>query len=389
LSDPGTSNSRKRRIASAVLAAVFAHGFWERRSTADDSGDAAPLAAAAPEETLESEAPYRLHFVPMGLASYFPETSGLFAAVGYVYGKLGEDPGLRNSSATLVAAYTLRKQLILSASSNLFLLENRLFVTSELTFLHFPNYFYGIGNNTRLSSQEDFDSRSLLARVRPMFSVADHAYIGPALQMTQLDMLSTKPGGLLATGGVLGAGGGRDLALGLSMRYDTRDIPTSASRGVFLQADALFSSKATGSDYNFQSYTFDFREFFPTWHDQVLALQEYAKLENGSPPFFMLAQLGGLSLLRGHYQGRYSDKDLLAAQAEYRVPLFWRIGAVAFAGLGEVAPNLGAFRADALKFSLGGGLRIMLDKKSRVNLRLDGAWGGDEHGFYFSIDEAF
>lgn len=93
--------------------------------------------------------------------------------------------------------------------------------------------------------------------------------------------------------------------------------------------------------------------------------------------------------MRGYHEGRYMDKQYLAAQAEYRAPLFWRIGTVAFAGLGEVAPSLDAFEINRIKPSYGLGMRVVINKAERVNIRLDYGWGKDTSGFYLEITEAF
>ena len=93
--------------------------------------------------------------------------------------------------------------------------------------------------------------------------------------------------------------------------------------------------------------------------------------------------------MRGYYEGRYRDRQYLAGQAEYRFPLWWRIGGAAFAGMGDVAPDLGSFTFSSLKPSYGLGLRFMINKEEKVNIRLDYAWGKETSGFYLEITEAF
>ena len=75
-------------------------------------------------------------------------------------------------------------------------------------------------------------------------------------------------------------------------------------------------------------------------------------------------------------------------QVEYRLPLFWRIGAVAFGGAGVVAPSVSAFDRAKVYASGGGGLRFAPSKKAPVNIRLDVAYG-DEPRFYLDVGESF
>jgi outer membrane translocation and assembly module TamA len=93
--------------------------------------------------------------------------------------------------------------------------------------------------------------------------------------------------------------------------------------------------------------------------------------------------------MRGHYQGRYRDRQMVAAQAEYRVPVWWRLGVVGFAGVGQVARDVDDFHFGALHVSAGGGLRFLVSRSKRVNARGDVAWGEDDFGVYVALGEAF
>jgi hypothetical protein len=121
----------------------------------------------------------------------------------------------------------------------------------------------------------------------------------------------------------------------------------------------------------------------------VLGLHGHLRSTNGDVPFQLLPRLGGQDIMRGTYQGRYRDRHLLAAQAEYRVELWRRIGVVAFVGAGQVADRLGAVALDDLHYSLGGGLRVMIDQRERMNLRLDLGRGRGASGTYISAGESF
>ena len=73
-----------------------------------------------------------------------------------------------------------------------------------------------------------------------------------------------------------------------------------------------------------------------------------ARIAGGQTPFYRLPALGGQNMLRGYYEGRYRDELYLASQVEYRTRLWRRIGAVAFAALGDVGPNLRDFGSGSL-----------------------------------------
>ncbi len=51
--------------------------------------------------------------------------------------------------------------------------------------------------------------------------------------------------------------------------------------------------------------------------------------------------MGGDIRMRGYYEGRYTDLDMMVAQVELRQRIWRRIGAVVWAGAGNVSPLFG------------------------------------------------
>lgn len=94
--------------------------------------------------------------------------------------------------------------------------------------------------------------------------------------------------------------------------------------------------------------------------------------------------------MRGHYEGRYRDIDMLVTQAEYRVvPVWWRFGLVGFVGFGDVSDRLVHFRLDDTKYSVGWGIRYVLNRDEGITIRLDVGYCDDQSGVYLNILEAF
>jgi hypothetical protein len=84
---------------------------------------------------------------------------------------------------------------------------------------------------------------------------------------------------------------------------------------------------------------------------------------------------------------------MLGTQLEYRLVLPWRLGLVAFGGVGGVIPGgdqpLQLAQNSHFLPSGGAGLRFMLSKKYHVNLRADIAQGVNGHTFGMGVGEAF
>jgi outer membrane protein assembly factor BamA len=134
---------------------------------------------------------------------------------------------------------------------------------------------------------------------------------------------------------------------------------------------------------------FDLRQYFPIRPEHTFAANVYMAVQDGEAPFYQLPQLGGAELLRGYFEGRYRDKTLMLAQAEYRFPIVWRFGGAAFGGVGNVSPTFREFGSTFPKWSVGAGLRLMLNRDEQLNLRADLGLGRDTQGFYVGIGEVF
>ena len=158
-----------------------------------------------------------------------------------------------------------------------------------------------------------------------------------------------------------------------------------------------------GSDFDYTRFDLDFRKYFTTFGKHVLALQLTLADTWGEPPFENLALLGGKTIMRGHYEGRFRDNTLYAMQAEYRLPLVrsqWidnrdkvpfreRWGIVGFFGLGDVAHSFADIDLNKVKTSFGVGIRYLVLPKERINVRVDFGFGSQIPGIYFNIREAF
>ena len=103
----------------------------------------------------------------------------------------------------------------------------------------------------------------------------------------------------------------------------------------------------------------------------------------------MLSLLGGQTLMRGYYRGRYRDKDMVVVQLEYRMPVWRRLGLVGFFGCGDVSDRLSQFRLESFKMTGGFGVRYRIQRQQGSNLRLDFGLSRESSGVYVTVNEAF
>ena len=316
---------------------------------------------------------------------YFsPETSLGLGVTAFKLFHIGNESRTSNVAAT--ALYTFKKQLLFEGTTTMFLDHERWLIKGRLNARHFPEYFYGVGEKTTDANKmiTTYSYYNLQATVyRKIFR---GAFLG--LQGTYNDYFDLSFGGNV-TQDLVGEHGSKNVGLGASFLYDTRDNILNARKGMYMELSALVFSDQWGSDYSYNAYVADIRKYFSLNEKSVLAFQVLGLIKNGTVPFLQLSYLGGSDIMRGFYSGRYRDKSLVATQVEYRRQITEDLGAVAFIGLGNVTSELSGFDYRNLKNSIGIGGRYMLDKKERMNLRLDLGLGNGHPNFYIAISEAF
>ena len=177
----------------------------------------------------------------------------------------------------------------------------------------------------------------------------------------------------------------RSPGLGLTLEFDTRDVPTNAYRGRRFEAKGI-ASKANGDENNsYQSYYARFRSYHQLSEPLILALDINACTKSGSIPLWDTCRLN----LRGFALTDYLGKKSLTGQAELRWKAWKRLGFVAFAGAGYIGSSLSDGGANERIPSYGVGTRFMVLKSKRINLRVDYARSEDEYAWYISVGEAF
>ncbi len=342
------------------------------------------LLASAPEEAPEG----RFSVVPFLLPAYQPETSFLLGGAASLVYQPPASRGGRESQVMLAAAASTRGQFTLLLQPDVNLLEDRLNLTATASAARFPDRFFGMGANTRAEDEEDFTPIYFELELSPKWRIAPRLYVGPTVRYQHARFTQVVEGGAVQR--TRGAEGGTTLQLGLAALYDSRDNTLNPVTGVLARLDLRGAQDAWGSDYAFAVLRLDVRRYVPLpWGPRhVLAMQGLVELRDGEPPFYDTSRLGGMELSRGYLEGRYRERQHLGAQVEYRAPLFWRLGGVAFASAATVAHDLRNLQINDIKPAAGVGLRFAPMSDVPVNIRLDVAYGS-EPSFYLNVGEAF
>ncbi|HKF42030.1 MAG TPA: BamA/TamA family outer membrane protein [Thermoanaerobaculia bacterium] len=186
-------------------------------------------------------------------------------------------------------------------------------------------------------------------------------------------------------------------ALGLRIQTDSRDSTFYPRRGALFDLTTDFYEPSFGGTRTYQSYKASFNAFFSTGERVVLAVRGSLCDVRGDAPVYALCLFGMQGDLRGYEVGRYIDRTMWSAQAEYRWRLpeslgsfFGRFGLVGFAGVGEVASSFTDGGSRDLLAGGGLGIRYLLSRQNPINFRIDYAWGkAGNRGLHVGVGEAF
>lgn len=324
---------------------------------------------------------------PLPILFYQPETK-LGGGVGllHTYRTALES---RISSNGLFAVVTQRRQYSISLSGELYTAGNRWRLATWLGWSRFPNFFYGIGNDTRAEDEEAFTPAQVGVGLDVRRSPRPGLYVGMLAIYQETRIVASEPAGAIGTHAVPGSSGGTLVGIGVSVMLDDRDRVYTPRRGRVLSVvvgryDGLF-----GSDFELWRGELDVRYYRALGKRQTLAMHFVTTVTSGTPAFYDNAALGGPNVLRGYYEGRYRDRSRLVAQLEHRSLLWKRIGGAVFLGAGEVAGDLGDLRLDGFHVAGGAGLRWLVSPADGVNLRVDVGIGNGDSGLYFAFGDAF
>ncbi|MHB8259540.1 MAG: BamA/TamA family outer membrane protein [Bacteroidia bacterium] len=332
----------------------------------------------------------RIRFAALPIIYYQPETKWGAGAAGLFRFKQKTEPdSMRHSNIMFSLVGTQLAQILIGIPFQMWFNREAYNVYGEVGFQSVNYLFFGIGNHVPSYFRERYFTNNPRLRLTALRRVYPHLYAGLKYSYDYTNITQLSDTGMLIKGTIAGSKGGAVSGVGTTIKYDNRDNQFYATKGYYAEFFALTNNNLTGSDYSFGKYSLDVSTYCALPYKQVLAFNGYGVINTGNVPFYQMAVLGGDSKMRGLYQGRFRDKDCWVLQTEYRAHLFWRLGAVAFASIGDVAPQLNQFNYKYTHLAFGGGLRVLADKKQRLNLRFDTGYSNNQVNYYFTLGEAF
>lgn len=259
----------------------------------------------------------------------------------------------------------------------------------RLEYLSYPLPFYGLGPATPGSAEEWYSSGVITTQLFAQREWRKSVYVHTGVRHVRARLRETETAGVLQQGVIAGSSGSDVLSTELGVVIDSRDNLGAPHTGAYARLVPSVAAKALGGDFAFRRLTLDARRYQTFGTNHVAAFQLQYDAIAGTAPFDQMPMIGADTAMRGYPRGRYRDQHALTAQAEVRSAYWRRIGAVAFAGAGAVAPTFSKLGTGSWYPSVGAGLRYVLMPRERTVARLDLGIGRGSFGISVGIGEAF
>ena len=357
--------------------------------------------------------PKRITILPIPVLFYQQETGVGYGLGGLLSGRLGTDTVTRASNMRVQYWTTQEKQNLLQFVHTVYSPGEKFYLNGEVSSYTNRLYYFGIGNDVSNINRSFVDFKLFIINQRIQKSIAKNQFLGLQYRLSRVYQIEAENGRVNDDGDEISGTNYFLLdprldprqrqnfstsGIGPVYTLDSRDVALGASKGNLLDLQVMFNGKFIGSDYNFVRYQIDARHFQPIFNNKtILALQFLGQFHSGNVPWHGLAGIGAnlggtlydnANIMRGIYEQRYRDRQMMSAQAELRQHLFWRLDGAAFIGAGQVGYNIQDYTFGGIHTAGGVGARFNFIRRDRVNLRFDYAFGKDP-GFYFAIGEAF
>jgi outer membrane protein assembly factor BamA len=296
--------------------------------------------------------------------------------------------------------YSQYKQLLNIVNSNVWLWNESVNLVGDWRYYQYPTHTFGLGSKTSLSNIDAVDYSMIRIYEVALGKIADNFLGGAGINYDYYwNITETKQSPSIVTDldkyGLTKSSVSSGFTLNL--QYDNRLNANNPAKGTFIYFQYRDNLTALGSTSNWQSLLLDAREYIRTSKKSgnVLALWSYTWLTlSGTPPYFDLPTTGKdayNNTARGYVEGRFSGRNLIYAEAEYRFRILRNglLGGVLFSNASTVSGWPGS-SFERINPGNGFGLRIKLNKSSATNLCLDYGFGtGGSRGFAFNLNEVF
>ena len=381
--------------------------------------------------------PFKLYPAILPAVGYNPALGFLLGVVGNLGVYLGDPVDTTMSSATFLALVTTNKQLVLQLTTTLMAARNAWELQGDWRFLLYNQNTYGLGTGippvqgglsingwgetTPIPGAQPMKFNLVRLHQTVLKETFPALYLGGSLRYDRyfdivdesLDLSLTPPvvTSHYAYSTYFGFSTAAYTVSGVSIDalFDNRDSTINPYRGLYAHLSFGVFPTWLGSSQESTMLSAEFRYYLglsDAVPRNVLAFWVLASgVTSGVQPYLALPSLGWDAkgtTGRGYVQGRFRGTAEVYAEAEWRFRITdsGLLGGAVFANVttmsrpGATLTAYGYTQAPENLFATyraagGVGLRFLMNKESRTNIRLDFGVGVDSFAIYFGAGEVF
>ena len=301
-----------------------------------------------------------LHYNILGGPSYTPDFGAVLGGSALMTFRMNPSDTTQLRSVVPVAiAFLFNGGINLFSKPQLFFKGDRFRIFGKFAYKNTEDNFYGLGYSTNknyVRSDSTSQYRYSGIQFNPWFLFRlgnSNIFAGPQIDINYDDI--TEPAKHLVDEPSYKAAGGTEKGyknfnsgLGFLLTYDSRDIPSNAYSGMYLDFRGMMYTKFLGSDENFYRLEIDYRQYKTVGKRKVIA---------------------------------WTDKSTWLKR------MLNHVGFVAWTGCGFMGPTPG--KIEGVLPNYGVGLRIEVQPRMNVRLDLGKNTVNNQTLFYFNMTEAF
>lgn len=354
----------------------------------------------------------------------FP-TLGYQPANGFTFGFIGQYSfkEKHENKISLIsggASYSTEKQILSYLKNNMYLNDDRYFLSGDFRYYVFSQSNFGLGTDI-VPWGSEFKGFSYSSIEQPMnynyfkfhetisYNIFPSFFLGAGIHIDsyskindKLLNISTEQYTYHYTYSKKYGFNNKEYAVnGLSMNfiYDTRDNLINTNHGLYLNLNYRYNPKLFNDQQNSATLLLESRYFIPiskTNKQHVIGFWAYGQfVTSGRLPYLNLPAIGWDQNSRsgkGYIQGLFRGNNLVFIESEYRFPITKNqmiSGTVFtnFTSASDLDKSLTVF--ESIQPAVGVGLRILLDKNTLTNFVVNFGLGRDSQTFYFNDGEGF
>ncbi len=389
------------------------------------------------EVRLPAPTPFKLYPALIPAIGYNPALGFLIGVVGNFGMYLGDPTDTTMSNVNGLVLLTTNSQIVIQFGSTVMTSRNDWELQGDWRLLLYNQNTYGLGTGIPAVSNSftvgGWRETAPIDGAQPMKfnlirihelvlrKVVENLYLGGSYRLDRYFAIVDESLNLSASAPVVTSAYAYNTIYGFNpseytvsgvsadILYDSRDSTINAYRGVYAHFGIAGFPTWLGSSQSSSQVFAEFRAYLGLSDDvprNVLAFWALAAGPSGGhQPYLALPAIGWDAqgtTGRGYVQGRFRGTAEVYAEAEWR----FRITNNGFFG-GAIFANAETFSRPAValpafgvnqpgenlfqyvKPAGGFGLRFLMNRESRTNIRVDFAWGVDSFGVYLGAGEAF